>query len=412
MSSLNAGGIWRRLVLRRLSSLAGGRISLQDGFGRFAHGEGELQCAVTVHDHRFYKALVFRGGIGAAEAYERGWWDCDDLVSLGRILVRNIGRESIFERGLASIFCTAQWLSHRLRVNTRAISRRNIKEHYDLGNEFFALFLDQTMTYSSAIYDGPSMTQEEASINKLRRIADKLGVQPEHHVLEIGTGWGSNAIFLAQTYGCRVTTSTISAKQADVARERVREFGLQDRVEVLEMDYRDLTGKYDRLVSIEMIEAIGHRQLPTFFAHCTKLVKPEGLAAIQVITMPDQGYRRYLRSIDFIRTTVFPGSCCPSRTALLNAAAKASDMRLVHLEEIGRHYARTLAEWRERLLDNWEQIKLLGYSEEFLRLWNFYLCYCEAGFAERHIGTAQMIFSRPDWRGEVAVARAHEAVLR
>lgn len=411
-------GFFRDQVLKRLSRLQGGVVRISDQYGQGDYGNGysaDALCAqIQVSNQEFYKISALQGAIGAAIAYQRGWWEGDHLTDLFRILVRNIGTESSLERRLSSLVTFGQFLAHKTRINTRKISRKNISAHYDLGNDFFELFLDETLTYSCALYSPNVANLAEASIAKLARLAEKLDISAEHSVLEIGSGWGSNAIFLAQTYGCHVVTTTISERQFETAKQRVKEAGLQDRVKVLLTDYRDLTGSYDRVVSVEMVEAIGHRQLPTFFSKVDTLLAPTGLAAIQVITMPDQGYEKYLRSVDVIRTLVFPGSTCPSRTALMQAATQASQLRLVHLEEIGPHYAKTLAEWRRNLATNKEAILARGFSLELLRLWEFYLCYCEAGFAERHIGDVQLVFSKRDWRGEVQVQplTAPEDVLR
>jgi cyclopropane-fatty-acyl-phospholipid synthase len=285
-----------------------------------------------------------------------------------------------------------------LRRNTRHGSRRNIAAHYDLGNELFRLFLDDRLMYSSAIFASDDESLETASERKLRRICEKLDLRPEDHVVEIGTGWGGFAIYAAGRYGCRVTTTTISAEQHALASERIAAVGLADRVTVLLQDYRDLGGRYDKLVSIEMVEAIGHQYLETYLAKCAGLLKPDGLALIQAITIEDHRYRRALASVDFIKRHVFPGSFIPSVSAILAATPRVTDLRLINLEDIGPSYALTLRHWRKRFMREVDRVLRLGYDTRFVRLWQFYLCYCEGGFLERSIGNAQLLFARPENR--------------
>jgi cyclopropane-fatty-acyl-phospholipid synthase len=276
----------------------------------------------------------------------------------------------------------------------------NIAAHYDLGNDFYALFLDRTMTYSSGLFESPDATLEEASLAKYDRICRKLTLSSRDHVLEIGTGWGGFALHAATNYGCRVTTTTISRAQQDFARERIRGAGLEGRVDVLLQDYRNLTGKYDKLVSIEMIEAVGHHYLNAFFNACSGLLKDDGEMLLQAITIRDQVFDRHKRSVDFIKRYIFPGSCIPSVAAISLAVARVTDLRLFHLEDITPHYARTLQAWRRKFFDNLEEVRKLGYPETFIRMWEYYLSYCEAGFAERYLGDAQMLFTKPLSRKE------------
>lgn len=403
----------RKAVWRALGRLDGGVVTITDPLGVSALGRVDparpLRASMDVKDLATYRRLALRGSIGAAEAYAEGAWVSDDLVSLFRIFARRIGRESASERRLAWLASLPAYARHVLRGNTRAMSRANIHGHYDLGNAFFSLFLDPSMTYSCGFFEHPGASMEEASVAKLRRLAHKLELNPGHHVVEIGTGWGSFSILAAREFGCRVTTTTISQQQYDLATRRVREAGLEHRVEVLRKDYRDLEGRYDRLVSIEMIEAVGHEHLPTYFGQCGALLNDEGSMALQAITMPDQRYRQYLKGVDFIRHFIFPGSCCPSREAMLRAANQASDLRLVDLEEIGPHYATTLRLWREAFLARVDEARAMGYPERLLRLWEFYLCYCEAGFAERYTGDVQLVFAKPKWAGEVPRVATHPA---
>ena len=404
---------WCRERLRRgLAPLTDGAIEVEDGWGRWRVGDGARPAVrIEVHSARFYRDVVFGGGIAAARAHTHRVWDCDDLTALFSLLLRNPRLMDAMEGGPALLANAAEWIGHRWRRNSRTGSRRNIHAHYDLGNDFFALFLDETMTYSCGIFPRASSDMREASIEKLDRICRKLDIGPHDHVLEIGCGWGSFAIHAASRYGCRVTAVTLSRAQHEEARRRVEARGLADRVEVVLTDYRDLGGEFeggfDKLVSIEMIEAVGHEYLPEFFARCASLLRPDGAMMLQAITMPDQRYRRYLRSSDFIRACVFPGSCVPSLSAMQAAVRDATDLKLVHLEDLAPHYARTLRTWRDTLERKAETARALGYEEELLRLWRYYLCYCEAGFAERHTGLVQMLLDKPARRAAPVLGVLH-----
>jgi cyclopropane-fatty-acyl-phospholipid synthase len=296
---------------------------------------------------------------------------------------------------------------HYLRRNTKAGSQKNIEAHYDLGNDFFELFLDETLTYSSGVFEKENMTLREASAAKYDRICRKLELGPEDHVIEIGTGWGGFAFHAVSHYGCRVTTTTISQKQFDLATQRVRDAGLDDRITVVLKDYRDLEGQFDKLVSIEMIEAVGHQFYDTYFETCSRLLKSEGMALIQAITITDQVYDQHKNSVDFIKRYIFPGSTIPSITALMNSMTRASDFKLFHLEDITSSYVKTLQQWRKRFLERLDQVRALGYSDAFIRAWNFYLTYCEAGFHERYIGDVQMLLVKPGCRREPIVPPLH-----
>ena len=394
--------VLRASLLRRLDALAGGGLVLRDALGRVELGQAEPAhplVALQVNDARFYRALAANGSIGAAEAYMDGDWECDDLVGLVRLLVRNRDLLDRMERGPARLGGWAMQALHVLRRNTRVGARRNIAAHYDLGNPFFRLFLSDDLMYSSALYAGDDDTLEVASTRKLDRICDKLRLGPDDHVVEIGTGWGGFAIHAARRRGCRVTTTTISREQHALASQRVAEAGLQDRVTVLMSDYRDLRGQYDKLVSIEMVEAIGPQYLDTYFATLGRLLKPEGLGLVQAITIEDHRYEQAVRTVDFIKRFIFPGSFIPSIAAMLAAKARSSDLALVHLEDFGPSYARTLHAWHERFLGNREAIRAQGFDERFLRMWEFYLAYCEGGFLERSIGVAHLLLAKPGYRG-------------
>ena len=324
-----------------------------------------------------------------------GHWSCDDLTTLVRILARNPDSTSAMDRGLGRLGVPLARLYHALRRNTWGGSARNVRAHYDLGNDFFELFLDPTLTYSCGVFESDDATLEEASIAKYDRLCRKLDLGPDDHVLEIGTGWGGFAIHAAGKYGCRVTTATISREQWRIARQRVAAAGLADRVTVLECDYRELEGTYDKLVSIEMIEAVGDRYLDTFFRICSERLRPDGIMGLQAITTPDQFYDAHVRSVDFIKRYIFPGGSLVSVRRVADAIARVTDLRLFQLEDITPHYARTLHTWRERFIVNLDQVRALGYPEQFVRMWEFYLCYCEGGFLERVIGDVQIVLTKP-----------------
>ncbi len=390
----------RGRVLALLGRLERGRLVLEERGGeRRAFGRRSpafpLEAHLFVHHPRFYGDCLFGGTIGAGESYMAGCWSADDPAAVVRIIVRNPEVFGGLEAGPARLFTPALRLMHRLNRNTRRGSRRNIVAHYDLGNEFYALFLDETLTYSCGIFEHPQATLGEASIAKYERICRKLRLTPADRVLEIGSGWGGFAIHAASRFGCRVTTTTISERQFELARKRIREAGLEGRIELLRRDYRDLTGRFDKLVSIEMIEAVGHEFLETFFRIASERLEPDGMMLLQAITIRDQVFERHKKSVDFIKRYIFPGSCIPSIAALAAAAARAGDLRIVHLEELTPHYVRTLRAWRENLLAHREEVRALGFPESFLRMWEFYLAYCEGGFAERYLGDVQMLLAKP-----------------
>ncbi|WP_242426520.1 SAM-dependent methyltransferase [Metallibacterium scheffleri] len=360
-----------------------------------AHAVEPLTARVDILDPSFYLRVATQGSIGAGEAYMDGLWRSDDLVALMRMLVRHRDRLDTLDSGSARVAGTLLKLWHALRRNSRQGSRRNIAAHYDLGNALFELFLSGDMMYSSAIYAYEGEALEDASWRKLDRVCRKLELSPTDHVLEIGTGWGGFAIHAARHYGCHVTTTTISREQYDLARARVADAGLSQHVEVVLQDYRDLDGHYDKLVSIEMVEAIGHQYLDRFFARIAELLKPHGAALLQAITIEDARYRKALREVDFIKRHIFPGSFIPCVSALSGALARSSDLRLVNLEDIGTSYAMTLQAWRQRFLARLPEVRALGYDERFIRMWEFYLAYCEAGFRERALGDVQMLLHRP-----------------
>lgn len=395
-------GLGRRLVLQRLGSLSRGRLLVRDDEQTHAFGESaedaDVTLHMTIHDRRCYGEIAFGGSLGAGESYMQGHWSCDDLTGLIQLLLRNRHVLEGMEGGLAQLTAPLQKAFHWVNRNTRTGSRRNIAAHYDLGNDFFRLWLDPTMMYSAAVFEREDATLHQASLAKLDRICRKLDLKPTDHVVEIGTGWGGFAIHAAANYGCEVTTTTISREQFELASERVAAAGLSDRIHLLLEDYRDLTGRYDKLVSIEMIEAVGHHYLDTYFDKCSSLLKDDGAMLLQAITIQDQRYAQALKTIDFIKRYVFPGSFIPSVAAISDSLMRCTDMKIFHLEDIGPHYATTLRHWRERFFARIDEVSALGYPEEFIRMWEYYLCYCEGGFLERAIGNIQVLLTKPGCR--------------
>ena len=384
----------RQLVFSQLRRLRRGTLDLHEAGKRHSFGDDDGPAVwVEVRDPRFYRAMTFGGHLGVAEAYVDRWWDCNDLTGLVRILLRNRDVLDGMETGLARLMQPARKMIHALHRNTPAGSRRNISAHYDLSNEFFSLLLDDTLTYSCGIFERPESTLREASVAKHDRICQLLSLRSDDHVLEIGTGWGGFALHAATEYGCRVTTTTISDNQFREVSRRIAAAGMSRRITLLQRDYRDLEGKFDRLVSIEMIEAVGHQYLETFFRKCAGLLEQDGIMALQSITILPQYYDRALREVDFIKQHIFPGSFIPSLPVLLRAARKAG-LRSRAIDQVGPHYAETLRRWRKNFVANWERIRALGFSEEFGRLWEFYFCYCEGGFREGTVDNVQLAFAK------------------
>lgn len=391
-------------ILKRLQSLQIGQLTIIDGTESHIFGgsdlklNGSIKATITVYDLRFYGEIAFGGSIGAGEAYMLGYWKADNLTNVSRLMCVNQSVMDALEGGYQWLTKPLMKVLHWLNSNTAEGSRKNIAAHYDLGNEMFALFLDPTMMYSSAMFDAHTTTLQAASELKLKTICDKLDLKPTDHVVEIGTGWGGFALYAATHYGCKITSTTISTQQYALAKDRVKAAGLEDSITLLLEDYRDLTGQFDKLVSIEMIEAVGHQYYDTYFAKVGSLLKPNGLALIQAITIADQRYESAKKSVDFIQRYIFPGSCIPSNTAMLNSLSKVSDLRLFDLGEIGPHYATTLRMWRENFFANIQAVRQLGYSEEFIKMWEFYLCYCEGGFVERALGDVHLLLAKPENR--------------
>ena len=389
----------KAMVLKQFSKLTQGQLLVNENGNNYIFGSKNndfpVSATINVLSNEMYSEIAAKGLNGAAEAFVKGLWSSDDLTRLIRIFVRNREAANQIEGGLAKLATGLFYLQHSLKRNNHKGSLRNISAHYDLGNDLFETFLDNTKMYSCAIFENENSSLEQASINKIERICKKLELSSNDHVLEIGTGWGGFAIFAAKNFGCKITTTTISQKQYEYTLEKVKALGLQDKISVLKKDYRDLTGKYNKLVSIEMIEAVGHHYYHDFFRKCNQLLTPDGRMLLQSIIITDYLYEEAKQFSDFIKTYIFPGSCIPSISKLCESSAKATDMRLFHLEDITPHYAKTLNHWRSHFMNNVQKIRDLGFSEEFIRLWNFYFCYCEGGFIERQIGAVQMLFTKP-----------------
>jgi len=390
----------RVLVFKQLKKISIGYISIQEGAKKFSFGKkGNLSAHITVHDPRFYGALAFGGSIGVSEAFMQKFWSVNDLTKLIRIMAINQNAmdqlESLFNVFLKPILKCL----HYLNQNSVKGSRINISKHYDLGNDFFSLFLDSTMMYSSAVFKNPQDSLYKGSIHKLEMVCQGLELNAEDHVIEIGSGWGGFAIYAAQNYGCKVTTTTISKQQYLYIKQKIKDLKLTHKITVLLSDYRHLKGQFSKLVSIEMLEAVGYQYYDTYFKVCSHLLKPDGIAFIQTITIADQRYEKAKHSVDFIQRYIFPGSCIPSLTALQNSITESSDLKIYQVRDIGDHYARTLALWREAFFKKLSQVKALGFDEVFIRMWHFYLAYCEGGFKEKVISDIHLKLVKPGFRG-------------
>lgn len=363
--------------------------------------------SLTILDPRAYSLVARSGGSGLGEAYFRSWWDSDDLVGVLRAMIR--AQASLDERRNRwhRRFRPISDPLRKIRKSDKHRDRANVRAHYDLSNEFFELFLDETMMYSSAVFESHNTKLADASRAKIDRICRKLDIGPETHLLEIGTGWGSFAIRAAEQFRAKVTTTTISANQATLARQKILDANLENLVDLREEDYRDLEGTYDRLASIEMIEAVDWRDVPNFFATCSKLLTEDGMMGLQAIVVADQRYHRVRATSDFITEWIFPGGSLPSIASLASDIANNTDMRIFDLEDLGLHYAETLWRWRRKLHKRWTDLASLGLSEEMARLWDFYLAYCEAGFRERHVSVVQMVLVKPQWRPRTLKTRSH-----
>lgn len=358
----------------------------------------ELHAVIRVHDIRLFKAIIFGGEPAAGNTYIKGWWSSDNLINVMRLFTLNREVLFSFKSGFASLAKRAYAITHLANKNTQQGSKRNITAHYDIGNDLYALFLDETMMYSSACFTPQHTTLEDASTYKLKIICDKLNLTSSDHVLEIGSGWGGFAIYAAQNYKCNITTTTISDEQFSYLQKKVSTHKLENKITILRQDYRNLEGQYDKLVSIEMIESVGHQYINEYFSICSRLLKPNGAMLIQAITISDYLYDHYIQSMDFIRKYVFPGGSLPSMSSMLSSIASSSDLTLFHSESYASSYAKTLEIWHQRFINNKEKVIELGYGNTFIRLWEYYLKYCQAGFEERVIDVQQIVLKKPENR--------------
>lgn len=404
---------FQQAVLRKLQSLQHGGVTLLFNGHRHSFGDerSELQATLQVHHSDFFRKIALGGGLGAAESLMDGDWTCDDLVALIRIFIRNSSITTSLDRGWAWLTQSFARLQYWLRKNNVSNARQNIHEHYDLGNEFFRLFLDDTLSYSCALFPDAHSTLHEASLAKLRHVCRKLDLQPTDHLLEIGTGWGGLALHAAENYGCQITTTTISAEQHALATERVHAAGHANQVRIEQLDYRQLRGQYDKLVSIEMIEAVGRQYLDTYLRQCSQLLRPDGVMVLQAIVIRDQLFERHSQSVDFIGKYIFPGGFLPSVNSINDSLKRCTDFRICHVEEMSSHYVRTLQEWRRRFWQNIAEVRRQGFDDRFIRMWDYYFQYCEAAFAERQVNVVQMTLGKPKYLGSTTAARP-QAVMR
>ncbi|MCP3699255.1 MAG: class I SAM-dependent methyltransferase [Aliivibrio sp.] len=387
----------RKVLFDYLAKMTQASLTINDELGQVILGskEASLSAVVEIHNMEAYRKILFGGGIGASEAYVAGWWTSPNLTKVIQVLGREQGVLDRVESRFSKVIQFFDLLNHKRNKNTEQGSKKNILAHYDLGNEMYKTFLDKEMLYSSAIYPNANANLEEAQLFKLKTICERLELKQGETLLEIGTGWGALAIYAAQHYGVKVTTTTISDAQYEYAEQKVKSLGLEDSITLLKQDYRTLEGQYDKLVSIEMIEAVGHEYLSTFFDVCSRHLKPEGKMLIQAITISDQRYDSYRKSVDFIQRYIFPGGCLPSVSVMANKVAENTDMVITSLNDIGLDYAKTLNHWYQRFDKSAAELKQMGYGDDFIRLWKFYLCYCEGGFLERKISTVHLVAAKP-----------------
>jgi cyclopropane-fatty-acyl-phospholipid synthase len=391
----------KKIFLKSLSGLHVGCLDIVCPEATYSFGElgqpepkDSLHAIVAVHDDRFFQRALFAGDIGVGEAYMEGEWSTPDLVAVVRLAVRNLNQLENGNRLFTALRRFLDFLQHRRHRNTHSGSRRNIAYHYDLGNDFYRLFLDRTLAYSCAYYEKADDTLEQAQIHKFDRVCRKLQLGPQDHVLEIGTGWGGFAVYAAETYGCRVTTTTISQQQHDYARELFSRSSAGKRIQLLFEDYRNLRGEFDKIVSIEMFEAVGYEHYDDYFAACNRLLKPDGSMLLQTITILEAKFQQYRKQSDWIKKHIFPGAELASVIEIQRSLARTTRMQLSHLEDIGKHYALTLHEWRRRFLEYLSDVRQLGFDDRFVRMWDYYLAYCEGGFRERYISDVQLVLSK------------------
>ena len=394
--------LYKKIIHQRLSQIKDAHIIINDGKSINKYGKpGNLSAKINILDTVFYKNIILGGTIGASESFIRGEWSSPNLTNVIRVLARNTEAQDKLENLFTLLSQPFLKVMHKLNENSVRGSKKNISRHYDLSNAFFSLFLDKNMMYSSAIYKSRKTSLEDASTNKLDVICKKLNLKKTDHVIEIGTGWGGFAIYAAKNYGCKVTTTTISIEQYKFAKQKIKEAGLGKKIKVLLKDYRLLKGQYDKLVSIEMIEAVGYQFYDEYFKIIGQLLKNDGEALIQAITIKDQRYSKAIQSVDFIQKYIFPGSCIPSITAIQNSLTSSTDLVINDIRDIGHHYARTLADWRKRFLKNKQEIRKLGFDDKFLRMWLFYFAYCEGGFEEKVISDIHLHITKPGYRNSI-----------
>ena len=394
--------LYKKIIHQRLSQIKDAHIIIKDGKSINKYGKpGNLSAKINILDTAFYKNIILGGTIGASESFIRGEWSSPNLTNVIRVLARNTEAQDKLENLFTLLSQPFLKVMHKLNENSVRGSKKNISRHYDLSNDFFSLFLDKNMMYSSAIYKSRKTNLEDASTNKLDVICKKLNLKKTDHVIEIGTGWGGFAIYAAKNYGCKVTTTTISIEQYKFAKQKIKEAGLGKKIKVLLKDYRLLKGQYDKLVSIEMIEAVGYQFYDEYFKIIGQLLKNDGEALIQAITIKDQRYSKAIQSVDFIQKYIFPGSCIPSITAIQNSLTNSTDLVINDIRDIGHHYARTLADWRKRFLKNKQEIRKLGFDDKFLRMWLFYFAYCEGGFEEKVISDIHLHITKPGYRNSI-----------
>ena len=394
--------LYKKIIHQRLSQIKDAHIIIKDGKSINKFGKpGNLSAKINILDAVFYKNIILGGTIGASESFIRGEWSSPNLTNVIRVLARNTEAQDKLENLFTLLSQPFLKVMHKLNENSVRGSKKNISRHYDLSNDFFSLFLDKNMMYSSAIYKSRKTSLDDASTNKLDVICKKLNLKKTDHVIEIGTGWGGFAIYAAKNYGCKVTTTTISIEQYKFAKQKIKEAGLGKKIKVLLKDYRLLKGQYDKLVSIEMIEAVGYQFYDEYFKIIGQLLKIDGEALIQSITIKDQRYSKAIQSVDFIQKYIFPGSCIPSITAIQNSLTSSTDLVINDIRDIGHHYARTLADWRKRFLKNKQEIRKLGFDDKFLRMWLFYFAYCEGGFEEKVISDIHLHITKPGYRNSI-----------
>jgi len=404
LALIKKNSLYQDIVLRIMSKMDMGRMNLTLPDGQsliLGNGEGNVSASVTINSNEFYKQVILYGDIGFGEGYVSGLWDTDNITNVIKWFLLNVENNPAVSgnKTQAVMLNILKWfnkLSHFKRANSISGSQKNISEHYDLNNDFFASFLDPTMTYSSGYFYKDGLSLEEAQLAKYERLCRQLHLKPTDHVLEIGSGWGGNAIYMARNYGCKVTSLTISAEQLKLAQDRVEEAGLNDKISIQMMDYRMMEGQFDKIVSVEMLEAVGHKYLDVYFKKCHDLLKKNGILALQVITSPDSRYDSLRKGVDWIQKHIFPGSLLPSVAAINGAINRTGDLTMVDLKDIGLHYAQTLKLWFDQFNANLATVRSLGFDDEFIRKWNYYLCYCEAAFAMRNINVMQMVYARPN----------------